>query len=129
MKVLSGQIAVFCLVLGILFTSCRPAAPGTAAPENVSFRGFRLADARPAGFGYSVISDRRVWEQFLRDRTPSASRPSPETSQIDFKTRRSAIELAAGRLIGGYRAKGTYLVRGYGSGRWVRNPSRRKTAP
>ena len=95
MSVLSQAISGFSLVLGILLTSCRPGPPSTVTPENLSFRSYRLADARPAGFGYSVISDKGTWEQFLRDRTPSASRPSPETSQIDFKTR-SLVILHAG---------------------------------
>ena len=57
MGVLSQAISVFSLVLGILLTSCRPGPPSTVTPENLSFRSYRLADARPAGFGYSVISD------------------------------------------------------------------------
>ena len=83
---LSPPISALSLALIILFTSCRAGTPTTVAPENLEFRSFRLADARPAGFGYSVISDALVWEQFLRDRTPSASRPSPEKSEIDFRT-------------------------------------------
>jgi hypothetical protein len=64
------------LTLAILFISCRPAPPSATAPENLTFRSFRLEGARPAGYGYSVISQRRIWEQFVGDRMPSSSRPS-----------------------------------------------------
>ena len=92
---LSWVISGFSLVLGILFTSCRPGPPSIVTPENLNFRSYRLEGARPAGFGYSVISDQGIWEQFLRDRTPSASRPSPETAQIDFKTHTLVVLQAA----------------------------------
>jgi hypothetical protein len=82
------------LALAILFAAYRPAPPSAAGPENVTFRSFRLEGARPAGYGYSVISDRRIWEQFLRDRTLSRTRRSAE-AQIDFSTH-SLVILQAG---------------------------------
>jgi hypothetical protein len=70
------------VALTILVISCRAAPPSAAAPESLTFRSFRLEGVRPAGYGYSVISDRHIWEQFVRDRVPSFSMPS----EIDFAT-------------------------------------------
>jgi len=95
MRVPSRGISGFLLVLGTLFMSCRPGPPNTAAPENLKFRSYRLEGARPTAFGYSVISDPRTWEQFIRNRRPGASSASPETPPIDFRAHTLVILQAA----------------------------------
>jgi hypothetical protein len=82
------------LALVLLFSSCRPASPPQVAPENLTFRSFRLAGARPAGYGYSVIQRQQVWEQFLEDRVPGGWQGYSDTTRIDF-TRQSVVILHA----------------------------------
>ena len=65
---------------------CAAAAPSPAAPQNLPFRSFRLEDARPAGYGYSVILDQRVWKRILQDRLPGDWRRYGDSASIDLTT-------------------------------------------